>query len=250
MEWTDIGIVLGARRHGETNAVAELMTREHGRHLGLVRGGAGSRLKPVLQTGNRVSATWRARLDEHLGYYVVEGTDLRAAAFLSAAHALYGLNHLAALCRLLPERDPHSPVFDLLDDTIARLGKPAAAAALVARFELQLLAELGFGLDLDACAVTGSTADLVYVSPKSGRAVSRRAGEPWRDRLLALPAFLGEATPGEPSAEALDAGFALTGFFLARYVFEPRGEPLPEARQYFISAVTRAVDRPRSFWAP
>src|SRR3984957_3555163 len=228
------------------------MTRGHGRHLGLVRGGAGSRLKAVLQAGNRVSATWRARLDEHLGYYVVEGIDLRAAAFLSAAHALYGLNHLAALCRLLPERDPHAPVFDLLDDTIARLAKPASAAALVARLELQLRAQLGGGLDLDACAVTGSAADLVYVSPKSGRAVSRSAGAPWHDRLLALPAFLGEAAPGAPSAEALAAGFALPGFFPARYVFEPRGEPLPEARQYFITAVTRAVDHPppRSFWAP
>jgi DNA repair protein RecO (recombination protein O) len=252
VEWSDIGIVLGARRHGEANAVVELMTRGHGRHLGLVRGGAGSRLKPVLQAGNRVSATWRARLDEHLGYYVVEGIDLRAAAFLSTAHALYGLNHLAALCRLLPERDPHAPVFDLLEDTITRLGKPAMAAALVARFELQLLAELGFGIDLEACAVTGSAADLIYVSPTSGRSVSRSAGAPWHDRLLSLPAFLGEAAPGEPSAEALDAGFALTGFFLARYVFEPRGEPLPEARQYFITAVTRAVDHPppRSFRAP
>jgi len=251
VEWTDIGIVLGARRHGEANAVVELMTREHGRHLGLVRGGAGTRQKPVLQAGNRVSATWRARLDEHLGYYVIEAIDLRAATFLSMAHALYGLNHLASLCRLLPERDPHAPVFDLLDATIARLGKPAPAAALVARFELQMLAELGFGLDLEACAVTGSAADLVYVSPKSGRAVSRGAGEPWRDRLLSLPAFLSEAEPGEPSAAALDAGFALTGFFFARYVFEPRGEPLPEARQHFIAAVTRACEypSPRSFWA-
>jgi DNA repair protein RecO (recombination protein O) len=251
VEWTDIGIVLGARRHGEANAVVELMTREHGRHLGLVRGGSGSRQKPVLQAGNRVSATWRARLDEHLGYYVVEGIELRAAAFLSAAHALYGLNHLAALCRLLPERDPHEPVFELLDDTIARLGNPASAAALVARFELQLLAELGFGLDLESCAVTGSATDLVYVSPKSGRAVSRGAGEPWHDRLLSLPAFLRQAAPGEPSADALGAGFALTGFFLARYVFEPRGEPLPQAREYFIAAVTRACEHPppRSFWA-
>jgi DNA repair protein RecO (recombination protein O) len=246
VEWTDIGIVLGARRHGEANAVVELMTRNHGRHLGLVRGGAGSRLKPVLQAGNRVSATWRARLDEHLGYYIVEALDLRAAGFLSAAHALYGLNHLAALCRLLPERDPHEPVFDLLDHTISRLGKPAAAAALVARFELQLLAELGFGLDLETCAVTGRPEDLVYVSPKSGRAVSRSAGEPWHDRLLALPAFLGEAAPGEPSAAALDDGFALTGFFLARYVFEPRGEPLPDARRYFVAAVRRAAEEPRA----
>jgi DNA repair protein RecO (recombination protein O) len=239
LEWTDIGIVLGARRHGETSAVVELMTREHGRHLGLVRGGSGSRHKPVLQPGNLVSATWRARLDEHLGHYAIEGLDLRAAAYLSAAHALYGLNHLAALCRLLPERDPHQPVFDLLERTVGELGEPAAAAALVARFELQLLAELGFGLDLDSCAATGTTMHLAYVSPKSGRAVSREAGEPWRDKLLALPAFLGSGACARPSAAELRDGFALTGFFLARHIYEPRGEPLPESRQHFIAAAVR-----------
>jgi DNA repair protein RecO (recombination protein O) len=244
VQWADIGIVLGARRHGETSAVVELMTREHGRHLGLVRGGSGARLKPVLQTGNLVSARWRARLDEHLGYYAVEGLDLRAASYLSAPHALYGLNHLAALCRLLPERDPHSSVFDLLEHTIAHLGDPSLAAALVARFELELLAELGFGLDLDSCAATGATAELVYVSPKSGRAVSREAGEPWRDKLLALPAFLGAdlsadgqgRQSGMPSAAEIRDGFALTGFFLVRHVYEPRGESLPESRYYFIAA--------------
>lgn len=237
MEWTDVGIVLGARRHGETSAVAELMTREHGRHLGLVRGGAGGRLKPVLQTGNLVSATWRARLDENLGYYVIEAMDLRAASYLSAAHALYGLHHLAALCRLLPERDPHRPVFDLLEHTVAGLGDPRPAAALVASFELQLLAELGFGLDLASCAATGATADLIYVSPKSGRAVSRQAGEPWRHKLLPLPAFLtADGDGGAPSAAELRAGFALTGFFLARHVYDLRGEPLPAARHHFIAA--------------
>jgi DNA repair protein RecO (recombination protein O) len=241
VEWTDIGIVLGARRHGETSAVVELMTREHGRHLGLVRGGFGSRHQPVLQAGNLVSVTWRARLDEHLGYYAVEGLDLRAAAYLAAAHALYGVHHLVALCRLLPERDPHRPVFDLLDLTIAELAEPAPAAALVARFELQLLAELGFGLDLKACAATGATCDLAYVSPKSGRAVSRAAGEPWREQLLALPAFLCETGIGAPSAASLREGFALTGFFLARHVFEPRGETLPPARQQFIAAVARTA---------
>lgn len=237
MEWTDIGIVLGARRHGETSAVVELMTREHGRHLGLARGGAGARLKPVLQTGNLVSATWRARLDENLGYYVIEAMDLRAASYLSAAYALYGLHHLAALCRLLPERDPHEPVFDLLEHTIAGLAAPLPAAALVAYFELHLLAELGFGLDLGSCAATGATADLVYVSPKSGRAVSRQAGEPWRDKLLALPAFLSAGGEGAaPSPGELRDGFALTGFFLARHVYDPRGEPLPAARYHFIEA--------------
>jgi DNA repair protein RecO (recombination protein O) len=244
VQWADIGVVLGTRRHGETSAVVELMTQEHGRHLGLVRGGSGTRHKPVLQVGNLVSAMWRARLDEHLGYYVIEGLDLRAASYLSMAHALYGLNHLAALCRLLPERDPHQSVFDLLEHTVAHLRDPSLAAALVARFELQLLAELGFGLDLDSCAATGATAELVYVSPKSGRAVSREAGEPWRDKLLALPAFLGadaqgtqsEAQSGAPSAAELRDGFALTGFFLARHVYEPRGEPLPESRHHFIAA--------------
>jgi DNA repair protein RecO (recombination protein O) len=243
MEWTDTGIVLGTRRHGEANAILELMTRAHGRHLGLVRGGAGTRLKPVLQPGNSLAATWRARLDEHLGYYVVEGLELRAAAFLPSAHAVYGVTHLAALCRLLPERDPHEQVFEALDAALGRLGDPAEVAVMVARFELQLLAELGFGLDLSACAATGELLDLVYVSPKSGRAVSRAAGEAWRDRLLALPAFLGEEEAPPPSADDLAAGFALTGFFLERHLYAPHGAALPDARAAFIAAVTRAIAR-------
>jgi DNA repair protein RecO (recombination protein O) len=243
MEWTDTGIVLGTRRHGEANAILELMTRAHGRHMGLVRGGAGTRLRPVLQPGNAVSATWRARLDEHLGYFVVEGLELRAAAFLPAAHAVYGVTHLAALCRLLPERDPHESVFELLDAALCRLGDPAAVAVLIARFELQLLAELGFGLDLSTCAATGEFLDLVYVSPKSGRAVSRAAGEPWHDRLLALPAFFGEEGGPQPSADDLAAAFALTGFFLDRHLYAPHGTSLPDARAHFIVAVTRAIAR-------
>lgn len=237
MEFTDIGIVLGARRHGETSAVLELMTRQHGRHLGLVRGGAGSRLKPVLQAGNLVSAVWRARIDENLGYYVIEAIDLRAAAFLDSAHALFGVQHLAALCRLLPERDPHAGVFDLLEHTVANLGSRRDGAALVAAFELELLTELGFGLDLSSCAATGATTDLVYVSPRSGRAVSRSAGLPWHGKLLALPAFL-TGTGGAPSQADLRDAFALTGFFLARRVYDPSGTPLPEARHRFVAAVT------------
>jgi DNA repair protein RecO (recombination protein O) len=243
MEWTDTGIVLGTRRHGEANAILELMTLAHGRHLGLVRGGGGARLKPVLQPGNTVSATWRARLDEHLGHFMVEGIDLRAAALLPTAHAVYGVTHLAALCRLLPERDPHESVYAAFDAAVDRLADPAAVAVLVARFELQLLAELGFGLDLSACAATGGLLDLAYVSPKSGRAVSRAAGAPWHDRLLGLPAFLGDASTAQPSPEDLAAAFALTGFFLERHVFAPRGAALPDARQHFIAAVTRAIAR-------
>ena len=137
MQWTDEGIVLGVKRHGEANAVLELMTREHGRHLGLVRGGFGSRLKPVLQPGNTVNAIWRARLDEHLGNYTVEGLDLRAASFFSAPHAIYGVSHLAALMRLLPERDPHAGLYEALDDIFAHLNDASVAAPMVVRFELQ-----------------------------------------------------------------------------------------------------------------
>jgi recombinational DNA repair protein (RecF pathway) len=149
MDWIDEGIVLGMRRHGEANAILEVMTRQHGRHLGLVRGGAGSRLRPILQPGNDVRLTWRARLDEHLGHFTVEGLKLRAADLMVAAHAAYGVTHLAALCRLLPERDPHEDVHAGLAQALDHMQERALCAALVARFELQLLAELGFGLDLD-----------------------------------------------------------------------------------------------------
>jgi DNA repair protein RecO (recombination protein O) len=237
MEWTDEAIVLGMRRHGEANAILEVMTRAHGRHLGLVRGGAGSRLRPVLQPGNGVRATWRARLDEHLGHFVVEGMRLRAGAFMIAAHAAYGITHLAALCRLLPERDPHEAVHAALEAVLDHLDDRTSAAALVARFELALLGELGFGLDLDRCAATGAITDLVYVSPSTGRAVSRGAGEPWRERLLRLPAFLHEE--GAPAPDDITAAFALTGFFLVRHVYEPRGGALPDARERFIAAVLR-----------
>ncbi|MBM3530728.1 MAG: DNA repair protein RecO [Alphaproteobacteria bacterium] len=235
MEWTDEGIVLGTRRHGEANAIAELMTRGHGRHLGLVRGGAGSRQRPVLQAGNVVRAVWRARLDEHLGNFAIEPLRLRGAATIESAHAVYGVTHLAALCRLLPERDPHPELHDRLSEVLDRLGDGMAAAALVVRFELQILTELGFGLDLESCASTGQGDDLIYVSPKSGRAVSRVAGEPWRDRLLRLPAFLSDEAPASP--DDLADGFTLTGYFLARHVLEPRGIAFADAREGFVAAV-------------
>jgi DNA repair protein RecO (recombination protein O) len=242
MQWRDDGIVLGTRRHGEANAIVELMTRGHGRHLGLVRGGAGSRLRPVLQPGNAVAATWRARLDEHLGHFTVEATELRAASVLTISHAVFGVTHLAALCRLLAEREPHPQIYDALDDILGRLGDAKVLAPLVARFELDMLAELGFGLDLDACAASGATSDLVYVSPKSGRAVSRAAGEPWQDRLLRLPKFLHADEPAvAPSMADVADAFAVTGFFLRRHVFEPRGIALPDAREHLISALVRAL---------
>ena len=242
MQWTDEGIVLGAKRHGESNAILELMTREHGRHLGLVRGGAGSRLKPILQPGNSLSATWRARLDEHLGNYTVEGLKLRAANFFATPHAVYGIGHLAALMRLLPERDPHGGLHAALDEILDRLDDAGVAAPMVARFELQLLSGLGFGLDLAQCVATGARDDLIYVSPKSGRAVSREAGAPWADKMLRLPAFLRDREI-EPAGNDVADGFVLTGFFLARHVLEPRGLTLSDERAHFVTAILRG---PRS----
>jgi DNA repair protein RecO (recombination protein O) len=239
MEWTDDGIVLGVRRHGESSVIVELLTRGHGRHLGLVRGGAGKRMRPVLQPGNGVTAVWRARLDEHLGYYMIEGTRLRAASLLASPHAVYGVTHLAAVARLLPERDPHENIYEMLDRTLDDFEDAGEAAVRLIRFELAMLAELGFGLDLEACAATGATADLIYVSPKSGRAVSRTAGAPFSDRLLRLPAFLrpGEGGTGGWSDNDLSDGFALTGLFLLRHVLEPRGQGHSDARNGFINAV-------------
>jgi DNA repair protein RecO (recombination protein O) len=240
MQWTDEGIVLSVKRHGEASGILELMTREHGRHLGLLRGAFGSRMKPILQAGNSVTATWRARLDEHLGNYSVEGLHLRAANFFAAPHAVYGVTHLAALMRLLPERDPHERLYAALDDILDRLDNAGAAAPMLVRFELQLLSELGFGLDLSQCASTGATAELVHVSPKSGRAVSRSAGIPYADRLLSLPTFLREAD-AVPAGRDLADGFALTGFFLERHVLEPRGLSLSDERAHFIAALSRAL---------
>ena len=238
MEWRDEGIILGTRRHGETSAILEVMTRAHGRHLGLVRGGRSRKQQPVLQAGNRIDILWRARLDEHMGTFQVEALDLNAARLFDSAAAIYGLQTLAGHLRLLPERDPHERLYDTLGLVIDHLDDPDAASELVVRFEIMMLDELGFGLDLSECAATGARSELTYVSPKSARAVSRSAGEPWRDRMLALPAFL-LASEVRADADAVEAGFRLTSFFLARNVYEPRGLGEPEARAAFLGAVRR-----------
>ena len=241
MQWHDDGFIIGARRHGETSVILDVMTREHGRHLGLVRGGAGRRMQPLLQPGNAVEVTWSARLDEHLGFYAVEATRLRAAVLMEAPASLHGLNHLAGLLRLLPEREPHPALFALAERLLGLLERPERAPALFARFEAKLLADIGFGLDLTRCAATGAKEDLAYVSPKSGRAVSRGAAGPYKDRLLALPAFLLGTDDADGSTDGdiddLRDGFALTGFFLARDVYAPRGLPLPEARSAYLARV-------------
>ena len=240
MHWTDDGLVLGVRKHGESSVILELMTRAQGRHLGLVHGGRSKRLQPVLQPGNTVQATWRARLDEHLGTYTIEGGGLHSARFIGSPLALYGIAAMAALLRLLPERDPHPALYDTALVLVEHLHEPDLAPALFVRFEVVVLAEFGFGLDLASCAATGQQRDLVYVSPKSGRAVSAGAGEPYKDKLLSLPAFLrGEAVLQPPSRDEIRAGFALTEYFLRERVFEPRGVDLPEERARFVALATR-----------
>ena len=238
MEWRDEGLIIGVRRHGEASTIVEAMTRAHGRHLGLVRGGRSARLRATLQPGNTIGLVWRARLDEHLGSYAVEPLSLRAGRLMGSGLALAGINYLAALVRVLPERDPHEGVYEAATLIADALDDRALAPTLIARFEAQILAECGFRLDLGSCAATGATDRLVYVSPKSGRAVSAEAGAPWRDRLLPLPPFLREdaSLEGQPSADEIADAFRLTGFFLARDLFSLRGEPLPDSRAAFLKA--------------
>jgi DNA repair protein RecO (recombination protein O) len=179
MHWTDEGIILGTRRHGETSLIVELMTPTHGRHLGLVKGGRSRKHQAVLQPGNGVSATWRARLSEHLGNWTLEPVSSRAARLMSNAAGLYGVQLLAAHLRLLPERDPHPRLYTALGAILDDLADPLAAGELLVRFEVELLNELGVGLDLSRCAATGREDELAFVSPKTGRAVSREAGAPY-----------------------------------------------------------------------
>lgn len=237
MQWTDDGLVLGLRRHGETSVILELMTATHGRHLGLVHGGRSRRMQPMLQPGNLLQATWRARIDESLGSYSVEPGQLVAARLMASPLALYGIGHIGALLRLLPERDPHLGLYEAALVLVEHLHDPRIAPPLMVRFELALLAELGFGLDLSSCAATGARDNLVYVSPKSGRAVCAAAGDPYRDRLLTLPAFLRERSR-DPDSEAIVAGFNLTGAFLDQHIWAPRGLAPPEERTRFVALAT------------
>lgn len=235
MEWNERAIVLGSRRHAENDLILEVMTRGHGRHLGLVRGGRSRRQRPLLQPGNTLEVTWRARLDEHLGNFRVEAVSERAGLLMDTGTAAYGIQLAAAHLRLLAERDPHPRLYDALAVVADALVDPLLGGELLARFELLLLAELGFGLDLGVCAVTGSEDGLIYVSPKSGRAVSEGAGEAYRDRLLPLPAFLVGASRASPAQ--VDEGFRLTGYFLDRHIYAPRGIPVPEARSGYLRAL-------------
>jgi DNA repair protein RecO (recombination protein O) len=243
MDWSDEGIFLSAKPLGEANAVAELFTLGHGRHLGLVRGGRSRRMRPLLQPGNLLRATWRARLSEHLGGFNVELVEAHAARILDDAAALAAIGSLAGLARLLPERDPHPALYAATLHILRAFDDGGLWPALLVRWELQLLQELGFGLDLSECAATGVDADLADVSPRSGRAVSREAGKPYCSKLLKLPAFLQDETA--PAGEGdIAAGLALTGHFLKRDVLEPHGLTMPQARERLIVLLARRTTIP------
>ncbi|MFO1079451.1 MAG: DNA repair protein RecO [Reyranellaceae bacterium] len=238
MDWADEGIVLSARAHGETGVIASVLTRDHGRHSGYVTAGASRRVRPLWQPGNLLALEWRARLSDQLGHFTGEGREAHAARALDDALSLAGLSAACSvLDATLPEREPHPAVFAGCLAVLGALGH-AGWPALYVRLELGLLQELGFGLDLERCAATGSTEDLAYVSPRSGRAVSRTAAEPYRDKLLELPSFLVEGGLAE-DGEQIAKGLELTGFFLERHVFWPQNKSLPAARSRFMEALKR-----------
>lgn len=232
MEWRDEGVILSVRRHGETSAIAEILTAAHGRVMGLVRGGRSRQQRPVLQAGNAVQAVWRARLEEQLGTFSLEPLELKAGAIMEEPFRLAGLATLTALSQLLPEREPHPRLYQALRIVLDAMAHDEVWPALLVRWQLGLLDELGFGLDLSQCAATGSREQLVYVSPKSGKAVSAEAGAPFRERLFGLPAFLREAGPATPGDVA--EGLKLAAYFLDRHLFEPRGLPFPEQQDWII----------------
>jgi DNA repair protein RecO (recombination protein O) len=232
MEWIDDAIVLSSRAHGETGAILELLTRDHGRHAGLVRGGASRRVKPTLQPGNSVHVQWRARLEEHLGSFSCELARARAGELMDSRERLAGLNAFTAvLGAAMPEREAHAPVYlggeILLDAMVAH--DAMHWLPLYVRWEAGLLEALGFGLDLRECAATGAKDDLVYVSPRTGRAVSRHGAGIYADRMFRLPRFLLDAS-AEPAAADMVAGLALTGHFLLERVLRPHGKDMPAAR--------------------
>lgn len=237
MEWSDPALVISNRAHGERDCVLEVFTRTRGRCLGLVRSGRSRRRAAVLQTGNSLEVTWRARLDEHLGHFAVEPVADRAALLIASRAGIALAQTLAAELRLFAERDPHPEMHDAALVLLDHADDGVATVAGLVRFEVMLLAALGFGLDLSVCALTGATEDLAYVSPKTGRAASRAAAAPYADRVLRLPPFLAGGAGDAPNPADVVDGLRLTGHFLRRDVWDPRRIDLPLSRETLEKAV-------------
>lgn len=240
MEFQDDAFVLAARAHGETGAIVELLTSRHGRYAAHVAGGASRRIKPFLQAGARVLVQYRARVADQLGSASLEPVGEGPSALFDDPLALAGIAAAAAVAAgALPEREPHPGAFLAFEALSAAFTLPDVWPAVFVRFEAGLLQDLGFGLDLSKCAATGTTDDLVWVSPRTGRAVSAEAGEPYRDRLLPLPAFLLSAQ-SRLGAGDVGAGFDLTGHFLEAFIFNPLNRPLPPARLWLLDRLREA----------
>ncbi|WP_422049117.1 DNA repair protein RecO [Shimia sp.] len=240
MDWRDQGFVLSTRKHGETSVILEAFTETQGRHAGIVRGGISRKMTPILQPGGQVDLAWRARLSDHIGTYSVEPLRSRAAV-LSDRFSLAGLNAVTALLSFcLPDREPHPALYHQSVQLLDLLGQHELWPLAYLRWEMALLTELGYGLDLTSCAVTGSSDALIYVSPKSGRAVSAKGAGEWADRLLPLPPVLrGEGSA--PDEEVL-AALATTGYFLSEKLAPDLGhKPLPDARARFIDRFARQL---------
>jgi DNA repair protein RecO (recombination protein O) len=240
MDFEDDAFILSARAHGETGAIVELLTATHGRFAGHVAGGASRRMKPFLQPGARVFAHYRSRISEQLGAVTLEPVGEGPSALFDDPLALAGIAAAAAVAAgALPEREPHPGAFFAFEALSAALLAVEAWPAVYVRFEAGLLQELGFGLDLSKCAATGALDDLIYVSPRTGRAVSRDAGAPYADRLLRLPPFL-LASQGGLDEGDVSAGLDLTGHFLETFVFSVMNRPLPPARVWLVDRLRDA----------
>lgn len=235
MQWSGQGLIIGVRRHGESSVIAEVMVEGRGRHLGLVRGGRSTRLGATLQPGNDVQLSWRARLESHLGNFTIELLHARAAELIADREKLYICQLLCDHLRLLPERDPH----DRLMGMALQILESDEVRAKLTRFEFALLDELGFGLDVFSCAVTGKTENLTHVSPKTGRAVTFEAAEPYIEKLLPLPRFLIDDT--EPTKDDITNAFRLTGHFLNMHVWIARQISPPSTRDQLISMLTKPI---------
>jgi DNA repair protein RecO (recombination protein O) len=241
MEWRDEALVLSARPFGESSKIVEVLGRREGRAAGMVRGARGKTTRALLQPGNRVAAIWRGRTGDQLGTLQLEMMEARAGRVMETAHGAFGLGAIATLLAFLPERDPQPRLYAAADALIEAFADALAAGEVGVRFELILLEEFGFGLDLSCCAATGSREDLAFVSPRTGRAVSRGAGAPFRDRLLPLPAFLTDAATAD--AEGVAAGFRLTGHFIGTHIAGAVNRRMPEPRARFVAAVVKAMAR-------
>lgn len=236
MDWTDDGYIVSAKAHGETSAIINVLTKDQGRHAGLVRGGRSRRMRPILQAGNKVRVRWHARLSEHLGSFDVEPLDARAAIFMEERISLTGLNAICALTlAALPERETNPKLYDVFEILLDNLHDVDIWPALYIRYEMALLQALGYGLDLSSCAATGDRENLTHVSPRSGRAVSENAAAPYLDKLIPLPGFLN----GENQVQDgdIERGLLLTGYFVESRIFHPLNKEAPAERARLVSSL-------------